>query len=546
MLKTKIEKLRAELAGKSQSELRTLARAELTGLGWLTSAQIKGTAPLAGGEKVTTARLRSALLDAYCVGEGVKASNFTAGGEWSPTCSEAWAEAAELDAENRAGISAAHPEPLPPLPPLPAPDAGVTCEGFGPAAAGAGADLATAITAAITAAGAGGGASAEQLGELSDRLDTLAGEISAGDAAVAAVAGEALAELETKLDPLKDLADAIAANPAAITGVSARRAAVLKSSVKGTGCPILAALTKAYGPAGSPMLGSFHRWILGAPACGKSHAVREFAKLNGYSKFVEHGCSPALEELAVVKGCAAPDGKGGFIVPDGKLTEAVRAAGSGETVLLFMDELARIHPIVQDWLLTFLQGVKTPTGREYHLTTSKADATGNQLEVITCKAENLHIIAAGNLERPIASAFWSRFIPVRIDFTEAHIEHVATAMLNAGGIADHGDIAKAWAEVVADSREKTNEGSAMHTLSNRLFEDATELAANNGLGVEAVAENLAETMRDVVGGFVAGLQGDHDRRMDAEVKKWANKLKAAAAKAKPAKPATPPTVNAGE
>ena len=367
----------------------------------------------------------------------------------------------------------------------------------------------------------------------------MAGQISVGDDAVRT-------EVKAAMDPLKDLADAIAANPAAITGVSARRGAVLKSSVAGTGCPILTALTKAYGPAGSPMLGSFHRWILGAPACGKSHAVREFAKLNGYSKFVEHGCSPALEELAVVKGCAAPDGKGGFIVPDGKLTEAVRAAGSGETVLLFMDELARIHPIVQDWLLTFLQGVKTPTGREYHLTTSKADATGNQLEVITCKAENLHIVAAGNLERPIAAAFWSRFIPVRIDFTKAHIEHVATSMLNAGGIADHGDLPKAWSEVVADSREKTNEGSAMHTLSNRLFEDATELAANNGLGVEAVAENLAMTMRDVVGGFVAGLQGDHDKRMDAEVKKWGHKLEAAAAKAKPATPATPPTVNAGE
>lgn len=540
MKKTNIEKRRAELAGKSQSELRTLARAELLGLGWLTPAQIKGSAPLAGGEKVTAARLRAALLDAYCVKhEGVKAESFTGvytgKTEWSPSSSEAWAEAHELDAENRAGISAAHPEPeaLPPLPPLPAPDA------VPAAAVGAGADLATAITAAITAAGATGGATDEQLAELSDRLDTLAGQISAGDAAVRA-------ELDTKLEPLKDLADAIAANPAAITGVSARRAAVLKSAVKGAGCPILAALTKAYGPAGSPMLGSFHRWILGAPACGKSHAVREFAKLNGYSKFVEHGCSPALEELAVVKGCAAPDGKGGFIVPDGKLTEAVRAAGSGETVLLFMDELARIHPIVQDWLLTFLQGVKTPTGREYHLTTSKADATGQQLEVITCKAENLHIVAAGNLERPIASAFWSRFIPVRIDFTEAHIEHVAASMLDAGGIAAHGNLPKAWAEVVADSREKTNEGSAMHTLSNRLFEDAVELAANNGLGVEAVAENLAETMRDVVGGFVAGLQGDHDKRMDAEVKKWANKLKAAAAKAKPATPATPPTVNAGE
>lgn len=46
-----IEKRRAELAGKSQSELRTLARTELTGLGWLTPAQIKGSAPLAGGER---------------------------------------------------------------------------------------------------------------------------------------------------------------------------------------------------------------------------------------------------------------------------------------------------------------------------------------------------------------------------------------------------------------------------------------------------------------------------------------------------------------
>ena len=67
MKQTNIEKRRAILAGKSQSEFRTLARTELTGLGWMTPPQITGTKALAGGEKMTTARLRAALLDAYCV-----------------------------------------------------------------------------------------------------------------------------------------------------------------------------------------------------------------------------------------------------------------------------------------------------------------------------------------------------------------------------------------------------------------------------------------------------------------------------------------------
>lgn len=229
------------------------------------------------------------------------------------------------------------------------------------------------------------------------------------------------------------------------------------------------------------------------PSLGKSFATRQLGQ--GYDKYMEHGCSDDIDEVATLLGGPVPDGKGGFLMVDGVLTEAVRSASAGSTVLLLLDEVLRLSPRAQEWLLTFLTGVKTPTGRIYRLRTRRAMENGN-LEVIECETRNLHIVGATNLglTAPV-EAFWSRWETVRVDFSPALAQSTAAAILAAYGIEDKGGrLARVFSDVVAESRKLTAEGRLRFPVDFRLLERATQLAPDGNR--KAVADWMAARLQD--------------------------------------------------
>jgi|13_taG_2_1085334.scaffolds.fasta_scaffold17787_1 hypothetical protein len=212
--------------------------------------------------------------------------------------------------------------------------------------------------------------------------------------------------------------------------------------------------------------------LLSPPSFGKSYAVRLCSK--AYDHFIEHGCSPAIDEIDTLLGSPTPDGKGGFEIVDGKLAEAVRKAGNGETVLFFFDEALRLSEAVQAWLLTFLTGVKTADGLQYQLTTRKPE--GGALEVIKCAAKNLHFICGANLTatKPV-SAFWSRFRKKRIAFDLETAESIAASILSGFEVSEDKNarrFASNFALAMSLSRALIKEGAAAEALDFRCLEDA--------------------------------------------------------------------------
>jgi hypothetical protein len=258
------------------------------------------------------------------------------------------------------------------------------------------------------------------------------------------------------------------------------------------------------------------------PSLGKSYGVRTFA--TAYDVYLEHGCSDDMDEIATLLGSPMPDGKGGFITVDGVLTQAVRSASQGKNVLLLLDEVLRLAPRAQEWLLSFLTGVKRPDGtRCYRLRTRRVDADG-ALEVIDCDAARLHIVGATNLGmlQPV-EAFWSRWETVRLDFTPATVQSVASAILAAHGIPDAGDVlAKAWAHIVTDSRKAVAEGKLRFPVDMRMLERAAQYATVPT--VQAVGAWAAQRMADNVAHWNADL-GDTDPQSVAVCDGWAHMLR---------------------
>lgn len=230
------------------------------------------------------------------------------------------------------------------------------------------------------------------------------------------------------------------------------------------------------------------------PSFGKSFAVRQLGET--YDTYMEHGCSDDMDEISTMLGSPIPDGNGGFIVVDGVLTQAVRTAGTGQTVLLLLDEVLRLSPRAQEWLLTFLTGVKMPDGsRTYRLRTRRALPNGT-LEMLECKAANLHIVAATNLGiiSPI-EAFWSRWEKVRFDFSVKAATKTAKAILASYGISDRGDdLAKRWADVMKDSRELVAKNRLKFPVDLRMLERGCQMA--KAPTARAVAGWLADRFND--------------------------------------------------
>jgi len=280
-----------------------------------------------------------------------------------------------------------------------------------------------------------------------------------------------LTAIETCTGAIESLVDAIKAD----ASVAARVPVVSAAS---SGNPVLAKLVPLYKPGVETGTNAL---ILSPPSFGKSWACRELGK--AYDQYLEHGCSNDMDEIATLLGNPMPDGAGGFQVVDGVLTQAVRAASTGSNVMLLLDEALRLPETVQEWLLTFLTGVKTPDGLIYRLRTRKmvADANGDRVqEVIECKAANLHIIAAANLGpvNPI-EAFWSRFKKVRIEWNLDMASDIALAIAGSYGV-DRGEaalLATRFADAMKAGREKTASGQLQFPPDFRMLERGCKHAA---------------------------------------------------------------------
>jgi len=234
--------------------------------------------------------------------------------------------------------------------------------------------------------------------------------------------------------------------------------------------PIMAALNARYTPAQEAPANLL---LAAPPSLGKSYAVRQFGAL--YDLYLEHGCTDDLDEVATLLGGPVPDGQGGFLVVDGVLTQAVRAASQGQTVLLLLDEVLRLGDRPQEWLLSFLTGVKTPTGRVYRLRTRRAQ--GGALEVIECPTSHLHIVAAANLgPRHPQDAFWSRWDVVRFGFNPATVEGIAQTVAESYGVQDAPLVAQRFTAAVVASRASVSANDLRYPLDVRALERACQLA----------------------------------------------------------------------
>ena len=483
-----IDARRAELETLNLDEIRTLARADGGPMdkGYLVGHHISARAPLPNGSLAGKSELVDAIIDA----EPESAPALDVGDAWNPNTSRArdCREAAKSKAENKEALKNAFP---PPPAPAPAPAAPV------------GGD----ITLRDLVGQFGGGKD--------ERVDQIVLDVAA--------TSEELETLRDKIAAALPILDALDADKG---GTSAARTLAVAAAATGT-CAISRELVRKYGAAGHPMRGTKHLVLFGAPSVGKSYNVRQFAKTNGYDHFIEHGCAPAMDAIEEMKGSPKPDGDGGWIIPDGSLAKAVRLAAT-DSVCLFLDEVPRLYETAKEWLLPFLTGVKVTdasgdTELFYSLTTARPDGAG-ALEKITCPARNLHIICAGNLERRIPDAFWSRFRPYRIEFDKAQIAATSAAILNHYGIEAHG-LPSMYSELVDESRKARAEMSVEYPLDLRVLEEAASFSADMGTPDEsATALEITLQIRDFVGGWDAALQGQHTGEGDPLIKKWRERL----------------------
>jgi len=269
--------------------------------------------------------------------------------------------------------------------------------------------------------------------------------------------------VEDAIEPLRQLLQ----SPAAAKG-RARLAVAQASSTNA----IMAALQSRYVVGEEAPANAL---LVAPPSLGKSFTIREFGKQ--YDLYLEHGCTDDLDEVATLLGGPVADGSG-FIMADGVLTQAVRAASQGQTVLLLLDEVLRMGDRPQEWLLSFLTGVKTPTGRVYRLRTRRVE--NGALEVIECPTQNLHVVAAGNLgARHPQEAFWSRWDVVRFAFDKATVTSVATAVAQSYGVDAPDMVGQRFAESVDASRRFVAANALRYPLDIRTLERACQLAPSN-------------------------------------------------------------------
>lgn len=280
--------------------------------------------------------------------------------------------------------------------------------------------------------GSGEDAEARRLAnECAKRLGDLASAVDRVDTALDGLRTEALAKATADTVKTGDLADAVKAvlaDALAAVPEPRRKAAVARAVASAAPAgSILGRLAERYAPGRES---DSITCITSPPSFGKTHAARQLG--SGYDVFLAHGCSPDLDEVSTLLGTVAPDGKGGFLTVDGVVTQAFRAAASGKNTLLFLDEVFRLAPRCQEWLLTVVTAFHNAAGElTYRLRTRRVVEGGAvpELETIEAPACRLHWLVAGNLAHPPVEAFWSRFDTLRIEFSGTLATAIARSII---------------------------------------------------------------------------------------------------------------------
>ena len=338
------------------------------------------------------------------------------------------------------------------------------------------------------------------------------------------LADAGLSDASTAVQEMNNRLDVItrALEPSVLTPAIKRRVALV-GKAKGKTNRILEELSDFYTAGAEPPINPV---LLCTPAgFGKSYNVRLLGET--YDAFFEHGCSDDTDEITDLLGNPVPDGEGGFIVSDGVLIEAIRRAADGDNVLFLFDELLRLSMKAQEKLLTFLTGVKHPVSGEryFRIRTRTVLKKTKRLEVLECPARNLHFVGATNLGlvSPVP-AFWDRWTPVRIEFSQDYAKAQSAAILASYGIKDSDDrLATAWATIVGQSREFTAKGRLRMPLGFRLLEGAAQMAKDDK--AETVAGRVSKRMADFCANWNVDL-GDIDNDSLAIVTPWVTALAA--------------------
>ena len=275
--------------------------------------------------------------------------------------------------------------------------------------------------------------------------------------------------VKEQLDPFRDAMQPVMDILASLKSDPLAKAKIVTAVAASTN-PVVALLSQYY-TVGHDAVANV--CLAAPPSIGKTFAYRQLGK--AYDVYLEHGCTADSEEINTMLGSTAPDGKGGFIVFDGVLAQAVRTASTGKNVLLLLDEVLRLSEQGQVWLLSFLTGVETPDGRKYRLRTRRVMHDGT-LEVIECHAKHLNIGAAVNLgARSPNDAFWSRWKHERMAFDEATVKATARSFADNFGVTDSDTLAEKFTAALVASRAGVADGSLKYPLDFRSLQNALSM-----------------------------------------------------------------------
>lgn len=293
------------------------------------------------------------------------------------------------------------------------------------------------------------------------------------------VAGKVAEELRAET---KEVAEIVAKVKAGDSKINAQ----IAKTVAATSNPVLERFARYY-----PSSGECVRVALSSPpSFGKSRAAAQLGK--SYDVFIEHNCGPVPEEFELLCGSIQPGSDGKFHPVDGPLAKAVRAAASGKRVLLFLDELWRLHKTAEDKVLAFLE----PQGPDYVLRTNRVTSDGS-FEELRAPLANLHILGAGNLNGKIPQeAFFSRWKHVRVDYDEKLAVTIAEQILDGYGVAKNagGKLAEVFANALTCARKAVVDGSITYAFDFRSLVNACKIAATTE--ETEVAKEVKDDLRD--------------------------------------------------